>query len=401
MVASNNDAFVMTKPSGLSKGTGKKQSLRATRTRKYDYIFIDCLSFLGLGLGFEETFHLSKCTSVALIDIDDSSNIFLEDVEMEADSSTRFSDGITLGVPSDETKNLSSTNYEDKKSIYSTPTISTLTMEKFIEGRKVEDETQRQKSQSRLVLSGNLVPQERSVLEDEEESKTLNTRSTSRIPSSLDTKTLRLTPSLDTKTWNVTLAGLELVETTIGDTTEVDIRRNYRSDSHPMPSILYQIERVPSMVDTQFKDDESLVSFMSVEEDIFVPKRSGETSNRIFPTEVHQIRQRLFRAKGKLLRSWSWKKRRLQRKCSESELEPNPTDRLLRKPTSSSTQSEDSSKTTVPAIEPVKSMYTITASTDTNEDNGYYISYGEDVPFDEPIVSPLGFLPIKETRLGQ
>jgi len=382
----------MRKPSVLSMEIGKKNSSRATSNKKYDYMFIDCCSFLGLGLGFEEHFHLSKCASVALMDFDDSVNTFLGDIEMETDSPTRFNDVTTLDMTSDETKDQCSINYEDKK-----------TMEKLKEGRKFEDDDLKQDSQLRLTFSGNLVSEERSVLEDEEESKTLNTRSTSRIPSSLDTRTLQQTPSLDKKIWNLTLKGLGLVETTIGDTIEVDIRRDYSSDSNPRPRILYHIERVPSMVDTQCKDDDSMVSFMSVEEDFYANKHNDGTSNRngIFPNKEHHVRERLFRRKGKLLRAWSWKKRRLQRRDKECESQLNPINRLLRTPTSISTPSEDSSRAIVPAIEPVKSIDATTATTDTNEDHGYYIYHGEDVPFDEPIASPPGLLPIEETRLDQ
>merc|ERR1719343_1497296 len=172
-----------------------------------------------------------------------------------------------------------------------------------MEYRKVEDEDQEQESQSRLIFFGKRVSEERSVLEDEEESKTLNTRSISRIPSSLDTRTPQLTPSLDTKTWNMAQVGLEMVETTIGDTIEIDVRRNHSSDSHLRPRSLHQIERVPSIVDTQYKDDESLVSVISVEEEFFASKHNSGTNNRnrIFPTEGHHIRKRLFRRKAKLL----------------------------------------------------------------------------------------------------
>ena len=388
MVVPNNDPFVMTKPNVLRMGRGKKKSSRETSNKKYDFMILDCCSFLGLGLGFEESLHLSHYASVALMNIDDNENeSLLEDNGMEADFSTRFGEASTLDVHPDETINRSITNYEEKKTVCSTPTVSTLTVEKIIDGRIVEDGEQ-QELRSKLVFAGHLAAEERTFLGDDgEDSKTLNTLSVSRMPSSLDTATLQLTPSLDTKTWSANQAELGFVETIIGDTKGVDTIRSYGNDSQSRPYHLYQTEGVPSMVDTFDNDDQSVVSIMS-NEDIFSNKDHGTTSDRIgfCATEGYLNRKRLFGGRVKLQRSWPWNKRGIQRRCHGSGLQSNRTKWVLQTPpppTSSDAPRE---------IEPIKSINALTTTIDTNDDRGYSIYYRENIPFDEPIGCSPGVL---------
>jgi len=394
----------MTKPNDVRMGNDKNNSSWKASNKKFDFMFIDCFSFLGLGLGIESNFHLFKCASVALMDIDDGGdNTFLEDASMGGDSSTLFGDVISLDVPSKETKDKSSANHEimtnedDKKTVYSPPTISTLTMGQVMEGEKVEEDEGEEEFPSRLVFSGNLVLEARSIPEDEDESKTLNTRSTSRLPSSLDTNTLILTSSLDTKTWHATLSGLQLIETMKGDTTETDIRRKYGNDSNSCLRNLNQIERVPSTVDTCDNDDQSLVSSMSVEEDIFPSEGSGVIIDidGVSAVEGHSTKNRLFGGEETFRRAWSRNRARVLKKNNGRE------SWMLQMPTLQSTPSPESFRSTVPVIEPVKSIDPTTIIVDTTEDSENYIYYGENVPFDEPIAYSPRHLLIEETSIAQ
>jgi len=386
MIAPNNDLFVMKKPNVLSMGPAKKKS-----SQLMSNITIDFCSFLGLGLGFEKKFLFSNYASVILMDIDENENYtLLEDDEMEGDLSTLFGDTITLDIPSQETKDKNIINQEDQKTKYSTPTISNLTMETFLEGINVKFNEQQQGLPSRLVFHGKLVAEERSFSGDEEDSKTLNTLSTSRITPSSDTNTVQLTPSLNTKSWNANLAGLELVETTLEDTTEVDIRRNCRNDSLAQHNHLDQVKRVPSTINIFDKDDQSsIVSIISDEED-FPGKGNGTTSEieGIYSTKGHRNTRRLFGVRRKLRRAWPWNKKLIQTTANKSGLQPVSTKRVMRTLTSTLKTSPDSSRATIPSIEPVKLIDVTTTTIDKNKDRSYFINYLKNVPFDEPIACP-------------
>lgn len=391
MGTSNNSMFVMAKPNDVRIGTRKK---------KCDFICIDCFSFLGLGLGITQNLKFSKYASVAIKDIDDDGDgIFLDDVSIGGDSSTLFGDVITLDVTSDDANDKSSTKHEimkideDKKTVYSTPTISTLTMGQFMECGKFEDDDGEEEFPSRLVFSRNLVFEERTQ-NDEDESRTLNTRSSSKIPSSLDTKTLILTPSLDTKTWHVTLSGPEMIETMIGDTAAPNIRRKFSNDSYSCSQNLFQIERVPSTVDTCDGDDQSLVSCMSAEEGNFPNTQSEAAIDEDGASAVkgHSIKKRLF---GGRRRAWSWNRSKVQKKTTVQETW------VLQTQTSQLSPSPESFRSTVPVIEPVKCIDPTTMIIDTNEDRERYIYDGENVPFDEPIACHSKHLPIEETLLAE
>jgi len=269
-------------------------------------------------------------------------------------------------------------------------TASTLPMKKIAEVKRVAQiEEENEELSSKLVLlAENLVSEERTVPEVDEESETFHTRSTLKIPPSLDTMTLNLSPSLDTKTWDVTLAGLQLVETIIGDATEVDTRRNYNNPSCSQPRNLYQIERIPLRIDTYSNDDESVVSSMSIEEDIFLSKGVGVASDRdrgrdrVYSSEEKPITKRLFGRKGSILKQWSWNKTTMQK---ANRLKPTPSKEAL--------------ISTVPVIKPTKSIDITAATIGTDEDDCCNSYYGENIPFDEPHLRSPKLLTIEEIRI--
>jgi hypothetical protein len=375
-----NNPFVMTKPNGPSEGPGEKSS--SPKRTKFDFMFMDCCSFLGLGLGIRDDFQQPHCASTAMIYSDDGGDsITLDDTVMGADSWTLFDDVLTLDTPSENeakdnclTNHKSLENEEDTKPTHSTCITMIPKMGKVTRTEEEDDELS-----SRLdLLPEILVWEDTTTLEDEEESKTLNTRSTLRIPS-----------SLDTQTWDKTLEGLQLVETIVGDTTEADTGRNYSNPSYSRPRSLYHIKRVPSMVDTCGNDDQSAVSSMSIEEDLFLNK-----------AEEHPNTKRLLNGKGNILRPWLWNKAAVHKaNGSESASEFREPSNTL-----SSTQGlpkppSEASRSTVPMIKPTKSIDVTATTIGTDEDGCYY--YREDnVPFDEPYECSPGLLPIEEVRIG-
>jgi len=393
----------MTKHNGPSEWTSENSPLR-TRKKKHDFMFIDFCSFLGLGLGIKDDFQESNFTSIAIIvNDDDRDSITLEDSTVGADSSTLFRDLLILDTTSyDETKDDGWTKYNLLKNEddyikvvkpISNPVISTLRMETVVKVENTEqiEEEQRDWPSKLVFLSENLVTDERTATEDEEESKTLNSCSTLRIPSSLDTKTIALPPSKNTNTCEKTSTGLRLTETKVGDTVATD--RNYSNPSYTQPQNPFQIKRVPLLVDTCKDDGQSVVSFMSIEEEIFLGKGIGDASSidRAHESKEQPIMKRFFEGKRKILRSWSWKKIRVNTnsdgqsvsKCQEPW---GPVPRTKELPTLCT----EASESTVVVIEPTKSIDFTTTTVDMEEDDFYKI-YGNNVPFDEPQECPLGF----------
>jgi len=429
-----NNTFVMTKPNDPSERT--IENSQSTKS-KYDFMFIDCCSFLGLGLGMADDFRISPYASVALMDTnDDMDSFLLGDTDITSDSSTLFHD---LSDANSE-KESKGNNEEDTKAIDSILTISTVTMEQAIKGKRIVNiEEEDEDLPSRLtLLSENYLSVDGTTLFDEEESKTLNTLSTHRLPSSLDTKTLELPPSLDTKTLDMTLEGLELVETTLGDTTEADTGRNLSNPSYSRPRSLYDIDRVPSLVDFDNSDDQSLVSTISVEqEDI-----KGKTASTFCERKL--ITKRLFNGKSKIRKPWQWNKK----KAHEVE-EREPADGLplpsipvsrtkgitilpsepsrsvisTSQPTGPNNHTaetignyghKDSPSTKrqppkspasvyrfpVPMITMTKSN-DVTATTISTDEGEYCYQFGDNVPFDEPHACSHRLLEIEQFRTRQ
>ena len=254
---------------------------------RFGFLFMDCCSFLGVGLNFDDD--IPPCASIALMDDDDSIS---EVSEMRADTSV-FSRGAL--------KNQMAKNEEDTRTAHTSPTMSTLTMEKLAEMKKAAPAKQEDEEipLKLLLLSENLVSGER--VYDEIESLTLNTMSATRIPSSLDTRTEKLPPSLDTKTLSRALEGLKLVETTGEDTrTREDTGRNFNKNRPCSRSRnLNDIERVPSLIDTYSNDNRSVVSAISAD--------SGAPLSMGVKAKEPIRKRRLFKGKGKILRGWSWK----------------------------------------------------------------------------------------------
>jgi len=387
-----NNPFVMTKPNGPSEGLGEKSS--SPERSKFDFMFMDCCSFLGLGLGIRDDVQQPPCASTALIynnDVWDS--ITLDDTLMGADSWTLFDDVLTLDTPSkNEAKDNGLTYHkrleheEVAKATHSTRTTMIPTMIPTIEKvTRIEEDDDELSSR---------VWEEITMLEDDEESKTLNTRSTLRIPS-----------SMDTNMWDKTLEGLQLVETIVGDTTEADTGRNCSNPSYSRPRSLYQIERVPTMVDNCGNDDQSVVSSISITDDIFLDKGIDAANNRHRASAVEEppVIKRLLSGKGNMIRPCLWNKAAVH-KVNGSE---SPS--RLRKPLGplSSTSAQglpkspsEASRSTAPMIKPTKSI-DVTATTVGTDEDGCYYYHEDNVPFDEPHECSPGLLPIKEVRIGQ
>eukprot|EP00533_Pseudo-nitzschia_delicatissima_P012652 CAMPEP_0197270576 /NCGR_PEP_ID=MMETSP1432-20130617/7365_1 /TAXON_ID=44447 /ORGANISM="Pseudo-nitzschia delicatissima, Strain UNC1205" /LENGTH=431 /DNA_ID=CAMNT_0042735885 /DNA_START=17 /DNA_END=1312 /DNA_ORIENTATION=+ len=406
----------MTKPDSPSEMRGKNFSPQ--KRGKFDFLFLDCCAFVHAGLGFDDD--IAPCASIALIDSDDGGSSLSDDsfsTFTKTDLSTLFEDLLTVDASFE--KNEIPKNDDDSKLASTIFTISTLTMEKMVGMNTVlqtkeEDEEQPSKL---VLLSENLVTGGNRYPEDEEWSRTFNTLSTARLPPSLDTKTAEITPSLDTKTLDKTLEGLKLVGTTVGETTQENTGRNASNPTYAQPLKFYDIDRVPSMVDASERDDQSVVSGMSFEEYAALFGKDKETGAK---SPTSPITKRLLKAKGKILRPWSWKNRKTAKDNGETAVamelrEPfgavpitnvQPTSRteqsrssatltksslpvFVPKPTSTSPQRlskrpTETYRLTVPVIKLTKSN-DITASTvGTDEDNDGNNRFGDDVPFDEP-----------------
>ena len=369
---------------------------------KFDFMFMDCCSFLCVGLGIDDD--IPPCASIALMDSNDGGDSI-------SDSSSVFHDIATLDDSLIK-------NEDDTKTTSTFYTISTLTMEKIAEVKKVlptkeEDEELPSKL---ILLSENLVVGDKIYPKDEEEFSTLNTLSTARRSSSLDTRSEEIPPSLDTKTFDRTLLGLQLVETLVGETTQEDKGRNFSNRSYPQPRKLFDIERVPSLVEAYGNDDRSIVSAISIE-DNNIPNKDDK------PREP--ITNRPF--KGKMLRLWSRKNKKAVNKADgnkapsiwreQSETVPNtdlPTKSsrppvTTLKPTKPSIlnprglpkySTVETNSTTVPIIKLTKSNDVTTSTVGTDEDECYH-RYGSNIPFDEPPTSSTRFLAIEKIRVGQ
>ena len=259
----------MTRPNELGEMLGMKSSFR--EKSRLEFLLMDCCSFVGVALGVYDD--IPPCATVALIDSDDSDGSISDDSE--------FLDGVSL-FSRDVLKNETTKNANDTTTAITVNTISTLTMEKIPLAKRI--------LQSKAIendLPSNLEQNNVHVFEDAESLSTLQ------IPPSLDTKTMEMPSPLKPETPRKTLQGLKLVESKVKDTKQKDIEREEvpnrpKSSRHRNP---YDIERVPSMVDTSGKDDESVVSAMSA-----VDVGAKES-----------ITKRLFGGKRKILRPWSRK----------------------------------------------------------------------------------------------
>jgi len=113
------------------------------------------------------------------------------------------------------------------------------------------------------MLSESFVSQQSTSQEDDkdDESKTLNTRSTMEIPSSLDTRTLGLPATPPSE---LLLVG------SIGHNSEQAVarRKNRGSPSTRKPPIMFSIERAPSLIRIFGNDDQSIVSSVTIDASI-------------------------------------------------------------------------------------------------------------------------------------
>ena len=382
------------KSNGPSEGPGEKSSSTKRTKFNFNFMFMDCCSFLGLGLGVGDDVQQSPCASTALIHNDDVwDNITLDDTVIGTDSWTLFDDVLTFDTTSEnEAKDNGLINHkrleneEETKPTHSAHTTMIPTMKSTIQKvTRIEEEDEDLSSR---------VWEEITTLEDDEESKTLNTRST-----------LRISSSMDTKTCHKTLERLPLVETIVGDTTEADTGRNCSNHSYSRPRSLYQIERVPTMVDNCGNDDQSVVSTMSIEEDLFLDKGISEANNRHSASAVKEppVIKRLLSGKGNMIRPWLWNNaaaHKSNRSESASGLR-KPSGPLSTTYTQELPQSpSETSRSTAPMIKPTKSI-DVTATTVGTDEDGCYYYHEDNVPFDEPHECSPGLLPIEEVHIGQ
>lgn len=266
----------MTRPNEQGEMPGTMKSSFREKSR-FEFLLMDCCSFVGVALGAYDD--IQPCATVALIDSDDSDGSISDDSEMVAGASV-FSRDV---VKKETTKN---TN--DTTTSITLNTISTLTMEKTpLVKRILRSKANGVGLPSNLAQNIGSGPGGNVVFDDSESLSTL------KIPPSLDTKTVEMPSPLETKKLSKTLLGPKLVESKVEDTKQKDTKREEvpnRSNASRQRNP-YDIERVPSLVDTSAKDDESVVSAMSA-----VDVETKEP-----------IKKRLFRGKGKMLRPWSWK----------------------------------------------------------------------------------------------
>jgi len=437
----DNSLVLLTKPNDSSEGTtntgrnrnSSSPTVTTTTKKLYDLMFMDCCSFLGMGLGIDDDYQTSSCASIALIDSFDgggsstasttttttntttTTTTFGDSTILGVtDSSTLVHDGsgFTLDAPPDNNKTKDNNNCnsftkhqtipkneeEETKSINSTThrTSSILAMNNLVKVERIthsnDDEEDEEESSSRrmVLLSEHRISEERTAApEDEDESKTWNTsRSTTlRIPSSLDTSTLP--PSLDTKTWDnmaqlTPVAGqLHLVETTVvGDTTKSDTTtKNYSNPSHSRSrSSLYDMERVPSLVVHACcvdDDDLSLVSAMSIEDEICLGNGSIGAATTTTSDSDRVCDDRVCTAEEPPIPKRLWKK--------GNETIPNAAGSWNNKTAATPLSAEQAIRSMVPVIQSIKSLDVTATTISTNEDDcssSYY--YGDNIPFDEP-----------------
>lgn len=424
-MCTSNNQYVMAKPNDPSDILERDSSPR--KRGKFDFMFLDCCAFVGVGLGLEDD--IAPCASIALLDSEDGAGSISEDSFTRADLSMISQDNLTFDASLEKDEFL---KHDDDTKTANTDivTISTLTMEKTSPNGKVlrTKEDDEEFPSKLILLSANLVTGDKHYPDDEEESKTFNTLSTSRIPPSLDTKTQEITPSLDTKTLDKTLEGMKLIELTVGETEE-NKGKNMSNPSFLQERNSFDIERVPSLVDASNKDEESVVSAMSAEDESLLSKDKGAATKE-------PVSKRLFKGKRKMLRPWSWKNKKRasedqQTMMLPSELrgplgivpftnrqftsrtEPPRLPASLKNPPLSSSVRQlvpspgrlpkrptEAYRKTVPAIKQTKSN-DVTASTIATDEDNNCNRYGENVPFDEPHACSARRLPIEKVRVGQ
>lgn len=265
-----NNPKVMIKPDELGEMPVMKSSPPAKSM--FESLLMDCCSFVGVALGVYDD--IPPCASIAFIDSDDSDGSISDDSDIEAGASVFSRDVV---------KNETTKNANDTKTSITLNTISTLTMEKIpLAKRIIVSKANKDGSPSKFAQNAVLGQK---LFDDAESLSTLQ------IPPSLDTKTVEIPPSTDTKALSKTLLGLKLVESKDKVSRPKDTERKLTNRSNSRQRNPYDIERVPSLVDTSEKDDESVVSAISTAD--IEPKES--------------MKKRLFKGKAKILRAWSWK----------------------------------------------------------------------------------------------
>ena len=393
----------------MGKPNSPRETLEPQKKSKFDSMFLDCCAFVCVGLGVEND--IAPCASIALIDSDDGGDSLSDGSSTRADTSTLFHDHRTY-----DTSYYEKDESDDTKMGSSFFTVSTLSMEKMAQAKKglpIEDEDEERPSKL-LLLSRNMVTGEKLYPDDEEESRTFNTLSTGKLPSSLDTKTAEIPASLDK-----TLEGLKLVDTVIEEAAQENTERNARNSASSRQLNPFDIERVPSLVDASGKDEQTVVSSMSVDDDALIGKNDGTGAKG-------PISKRLFKGKGKILRPWSWKNKKAANDCDADPVLPElrkPFGTLpvangqhvqteQSRPSASLTKPSfpiavrspqilpklpgDSFTSRVPVIQQTKSNDVTATTIDTNEDDN-----GDNVPFDEPQGASPRFVAIEKVRVGR
>ena len=313
----------MTRPNELGEMPGMKSSFR--EKSRLEFLLMDCCSFVGVALGVYD--EIPPCATFALIDSDDSDGSISDDSE--------FLDGASL-FSRDVLKNETTKNTNDTTTAITLNTMSTLTMEKTPLAKRIL-----QSKANNNGLPSNLAQNNVHVFEDAESLSTLQ------IPPSLDTKTVEMPSPLKSKTTRKTLHGLKLVESKVKDTKQKNIEREEvpnrpKSSRHRNP---YDIERVPSLVDTSGKDDESVVSAMSA-----VDIGAKES-----------ITKRLFGGKRKILRPWS-RKNNIAKKTEAKEIVGGKSPSIWR--ASFDPMSTTDAKTQKAPIEPARPLIIVTKPTE-------------------------------------
>jgi len=352
-------------------------------------MFVDCLAFLGLGLGretgTEDDFQILPCTSTALFNsFDDGFSI-----TDSSSSSLLQNNSAVPDLPNEAKENgctkLTTTkvNMAAMNPIRAVPSPNTEISTDYKNIAEIEQRVARLPSALGL-MPGNLSSEESTAPFDEgESSKTLNTRTTLITRSSLDTKTLMLTSSLDTKTYDMALKGLSLVDTmALGDTTEAETGRNRSNPSPTRPRRLFHIDRVPSFVTVDWDDDQSLGSSISMEDHIFTDKNSvtsAERNKKCTPNKLPFTKQLL---KGKIPKLLPWRISGTSKKSNRCEVSMW---RASSKPVPNKRS----------AIEPTKSNDVTATTVETREDECDHC-FGENVPFDEPHIRSSRLLAIEE-----
>ena len=256
------------------------------------------------------------------------------------------------------------------------------------------------------MSSESFVSQQSTSQEDDEddESKTLNTRSTMEIPSSLDTRTLELpaTPP----------AELLLVESIGHNSEQAVARRNNRGNPSPRkPHIIFSIERTPSLVRIFRNDDQSIVSSVTIDASIMNSTNaeygagntdSGIRANR---SRAGKRRQKPMSRKNKTATARvNFGGESKDQRRSENDSKPTALRRRWKDPLKPYHHKKVRGRSTEAFRKPTtdKSIPTIkaTISRDLTAITAYTTSTEtDDLPFDEALAS--SSKPIEEIRIGR